>query len=133
MDTNKKHIQDLTDKIMEESSLESPPFNFTANVMSQLQKQTIRIAYKPLISKKVWALVAACILIVVVFTFNNSVSESSWLDMISFTGGFNYSLEGLIPNLEIPKTYVYSLVFLALFILIQIPYIKYINNKRLQF
>lgn len=132
MDINKKHIEDLTDKIMKESSLETPSFNFTANVMSQLQQQTIHIAYKPLISKRVWAVIAACVLIVVVFTFNNSVSESSWIGMLSVTDGFNYSLEALIPNLEIPKTYLYSLSFLALFIIIQIPYIKYMNNKRLQ-
>lgn len=133
MDINKKHIEDLTDKIMKESSLETPSFNFTANVMSQLQQQTIHIAYKPLISKRVWAVIAACVLIVVVFTFNNSVSESSWIGMLRVTDGFNYSLEALIPNLEIPKTYLYSLSFLALFIIIQIPYIKYMNNKRLQF
>ena len=133
MDTTEKHIEKLTDKIMNESSLETPSLNFTANIMSQLEKKTISIVYKPLISKKIWALVAACIAIAVIFTFNSEISRPEWLDVISIKERFSYSLDSLVPSLEVPKTYLYSIVFLAIFILIQIPYFKYMYNKRLQF
>ena len=133
MNTTEKQIEKLSEKIMQETSLESPSANFTANIMSQLQETTITITYKPLISKTVWALVAACIALAVIFNFNSELSRPEWLDVISIKERFSYSLDSLIPNIEIPKTYLYSMVFLAIFILIQIPYFKYINKKDLQF
>ncbi len=131
MNTTEKRIEKLSEKIMQETSLESPSANFTANIMSQLQEKTI--TYKPLISKKVWTLVAACIALAVIFNFNSELARPEWLDVISIKERFSYSLDSLIPNLEIPKTYLYSVVFLAIFILLQIPYFKYINKKDLQF
>ena len=131
MNTTEKQIEKLSEKIMQETSLESPSANFTANIMSQLQEKTI--TYKPLISKKVWVLVAACIALAVIFNFNSELSRPEWLDIVSIRERLSYSLDSLVPNLEMPKTYIYSMVFLAIFILIQIPYFKYINKKELQF
>ena len=128
MDTTEKHIETLTKKIMKEVPLESPSLNFTANVMSQLRPKTVSIPYKPLISKKVWFLVAACIAVLVFFSINNSVSDSKWIGMLLAKDQLNFSLNSFVPQIKVSKTFIYSSVFLAFFILAQIPYFKY-NNK----
>jgi len=133
MDTKEKHIERLTEKIMKEASLESPSLDFTANIMSQLNSKTASIVYKPLISKNVWILVAACIAILVVFSFNIEISESRLVDLSQVKEQLKFSLKSLVPQIKVSKTFLYSIVFLAFFILAQIPYFKYNYNKRFNY
>ena len=65
-DKTDKYLDDLTKKVIKIGSIESPSFNFTDTVMSQVEalgKNQLTV-YKPLISKKKWALILIIFLLI---------------------------------------------------------------------
>ena len=83
-----KYLDDLAKKIIKEGSIESPSFNFIESVMSQVLNlnKNHAIVYKPLISKSVWFLILAAIIMIVIYTVysGEQLGGVSWINQIDF-------------------------------------------------
>lgn len=119
-----KLLEKLTDTIMKDSLLETPSFDFTAKVMSQvLATKTSNVyVYKPLISKSVFILIFICFL--VLFTYiltNNETQTYSWVSYFNFNNLYN---NFSISLFNFSKVTIYSIVFSTLLLFIQISFLK---------
>ena len=122
-----KHLDNLSRKVIGKSAVESPSFDFTKNVMSQINALSTSsvTTYVPLISKKVWALIALVFAGIIGYvSFGTSEEKNSWLSDL------DYEFVNPLSNLEFSQTSVYAVLFLALMICIQIPLLKHYFNKR---
>jgi hypothetical protein len=75
-----KNLENLVEKMMKENSLETPSFDFTSKVMSDvfsLEKKK-SFSYKPVISKRGWLIIFAAIgSLITWIIFNVSENETS--------------------------------------------------------
>ena len=124
-----KHLDNLSRKVIGKSAVESPSFDFTKSVMSQINalSTTSVTTYVPLISKKVWALIILVFAGIIGYvSFGTSEEKNSWLSDL------DYEFVNPLSNLEFSQTSVYAVLFLALMICIQIPLLKHYFNKRFE-
>ncbi|MFD2916387.1 hypothetical protein [Psychroserpens luteus] len=122
-----KHLDNLSRKVIGKSVVESPSFDFTKSVMSQINALSTSsvTTYVPLISKKVWALIILVFAGIIGYvSFGTSEEKNSWLSDL------DYEFVNPLSNLEFSQTSVYAVLFLALMICIQIPLLKHYFNKR---
>jgi len=128
-----KHLEKLTNKIMEETSLESPSFDFTDNIMSQVQiiKTSDVTVYKPLISKSIWILIAlGFITLIGYLIFGTTSQESEALFTINFDVLFNNRFTETLSAMKFSDTLMYAVVSLGIMLFIQIPLLKnYFDNR----
>ena len=78
-----KHIEKFVDKMMKETTLDTPSVDFTAQVMSQVLKIKISqtTVYKPLISKWVWYGIFISMLgLIAYLSFNSSAVSGGLLE-----------------------------------------------------
>ena len=132
-----KHIEELdafAKKYIKEVEVETPSIDFTNTIMQSILKVENTTLYKatPLISKKAWFVVLGTLLALLFIPFKSSESTESILDKV----GYSY-----LPNLEMPSllgdvslsvstTTIYSFVFLAILVLVQVHFLKsHFTNK----
>jgi hypothetical protein len=130
-----KQIETLVDKMMKESTIEQPSFDFTNSVMSQVEalSKSKSLVYKPLISKKIWVLVSVGFIALVLFSIFGTLPESKgWFDTLGFNTNSIHKLFNAIPTFKLPKTTFYALIMLSVMIFIQIPVLKHYMNKRFE-
>ncbi|PIA82246.1 hypothetical protein BFR04_10790 [Gaetbulibacter sp. 4G1] len=117
-----KYLDDFTKKIIKKASLESPSIHFTSEIMSQvkaLNKSKV-IAYKPLISKQTWVLIALSFIgLCIYLIFGTETHQSSWLGSLDFSKFTN-----VLSGFTISKTLMYAIAFFGLMLCIQIPVLK---------
>ncbi|NNC50034.1 MAG: hypothetical protein HKO01_05805 [Flaviramulus sp.] len=129
-----KYLDNLSIKVITSSSIESPSFNFTDSVMSQVtslnQKQTT--VYKPLLSNTTWSLIFIGVVAIIIYVlFSGNQSEStSWLSTMNFEVLSNNRFSNLLSSFKISKTLMYAVVFLGIMICIQVPILKNHFDKR---
>lgn len=127
-----KNLEKLIDKIMKDVPIETPSFDFTSKVMSQvLATQTSAItAYKPLISKPVMIIVFGSILAVFsYFISNGNAGSAGWLDGIDYNRLFNVRL---VSGFKFSKITLYAVVLATVLLLVQISLLKNHFDKRLE-
>jgi hypothetical protein len=124
-----KNIEKLIDHLMKDTMLESPSFDFTSKVMSQvLEIKTSNVTtYKPLISKPVFIALFSGLTAVLTYLFfnGNASSNNAFLHL-------NYNLLHDFPveTFRFSKITVYSVVLTTLMLFIQIPLLKnYFDRK----
>ncbi|MEM5566992.1 hypothetical protein WNY78_17865 [Psychroserpens sp. AS72] len=138
-----KHLDSLSRRVIGESAVESPSFDFTKSVMSQINALNTSSAttYVPLISKWVWAIIALVFAAIVGFvSFGTTTTlitlssgeKSSWLDRLILERISAYEFVNPLSQLEFSQTTVYGVVLFALMLCIQIPLLKRYFNKRLE-
>jgi hypothetical protein len=128
-----KHIEKLVNKIMKETTLEKPSFDFTNRVMSQVETiaKPIGVVYKPLISKKIWVLVSVGFMALVLYSFFVTQPDSKgWFDALNFNIISINKIFNAIPSVTLSKTTFYALIMLSVMIFIQIPVLKHYMNRR---
>ncbi|MCF7560371.1 hypothetical protein L3X39_06930 [Sabulilitoribacter multivorans] len=131
-----KYLDDLSKKVIKGSDIESPSFNFTNLVMSQIEilnkKQTI--AYKPLISRTTWVLISIGVLAIIIYVlfFSNPTEGSSWLSQLDFSLLSDNKISNTIPDFKLSKTLMYAVVLFGLMICIQVPLLKNHFDKRFE-
>lgn len=129
-----KYLDNLSKKVITGSNIESPSFNFTNVVMSQIESLSKNQAtvYKPLISKTIWVFILIGVVAIISYVlFSGNQSESaSWLSEFNFSLLSNNSLINSISNFKISKTFMYAVVFLGIMICIQVPILKNHFDKR---
>jgi len=130
-----KTIEEIVSKVMNETTLDSPSLDFTANIMTQVKtlSQKKGIVYKPLISKWFWIAFFMGIALLFVFFFSSSNPEStSWFDAIDFSMISNNIVSDALSNFQVPKKVLYSVVLFGVMLFIQLPILKNYLDKRLE-
>ncbi|MEO8533290.1 MAG: hypothetical protein ABI441_06050 [Flavobacterium sp.] len=129
MKESDKNIENLIDKMMAESSLESPSIDFTSKIMVQVlaaEKSKIK-SYKPLISKQVWIIITGALIALIVYVL---MTGNNYELKISNT--YSAKISDLFSGLHVSKITLYTILIVPLMILIQIPLLKNYYNKRYQ-
>lgn len=130
-----KKIEELSDRLMKESSLEKLSFNFTDAVMKEVNQVSVSkiTEYKPLISKQIWVLIASALLVVLYIIVNNSnPSETNLFDVINFNALFEHQFITSFSSITVSKTVMYTIVLFGLMLCVQIPILKNYFDRRLE-
>lgn len=135
-DNTDKYFDDIAKKVIQQGSIESPSFNFTDIVMSQVLElhKSNATTYKPLISKKGWFLILAVLISVVFYTasFGRQSEDTSWMSQIDFGMFSNNGITNLL-SFNVSKTFTYAVVFLAIMVGVQVVFLKNHFNQRFQY
>lgn len=129
-----RHIDELIDKVMKHSTLETPDFNFASAVMAKVDtiKLSSHTTYEPLISKRGWFLIFCVFLLFVVYVIWFGKTESSgWVDAMDFDFLRVNKFSEIFNGIQLSKTTSSSILMFALMLLIQIPLLKYYFDKRI--
>lgn len=128
MKENDKEIENLIEKMMAESTLESPSIDFTSKIMSQvlaIEKSKIKV-YKPLISRSAWIFIGMSLIALTSYSIftNNEISNSA------ITQLYTDKASALFSGIHFSKNTMYALLIVFSMILIQIGVLKnYFDNK----
>ncbi len=125
-------LENLIKKAVKQSALESPSFDFTANLMLKVDiiKQSATTTYQPLISKQMWFLIfTGFVAFVAYILFITKPEASKWFSAIDILNANKIS--NLFSGIHLSRTVLYSVVFFAVMLLIQIPLLKNYFDKRL--
>ncbi|MGB5358391.1 hypothetical protein [Eudoraea sp.] len=135
MEDNKdKQLDDFIKKIVKSAGIETPSDGFTQNIMSKIVAQEEKITtieYKPLISKTSWFVLAAFAVFLFTFIiFGNIDLNISWLPGIDQLAPNKVGFLDFLSQIHLPSTLVYGLSGLALFIYVQIFFLKkHLENR----
>lgn len=134
MEKDDKRIEDLVNKLMEADALEQPSFDFTDKVMAQVEtlSDSSITTYKPLIPKSVFYAITAGFLVLVGYVlFNGSSSSESLTEKYNIAQDYQNLFQSI--SFDFSSTLMYSILFLAVMVSIQIPLLKHYVNNRLSF
>ncbi len=133
MEKNDKKLEEFVDNLMKHDLLEQPSSNFTESIMSKIEiiNQTKTIQYKPLIPKFVWWLIG--IVVASVFGYVFIANPETDYSLIERFGISKPEVNLNLPGLSFSKTLVYSIMFLAVMLCVQIPLLKNYMDKRLSY
>jgi hypothetical protein len=128
-----KNIQNLVDRIMAETALESPSVDFTGKVMSEvLSAEKIKTSvYNPVISKKGWFFIFATIITLFAFLLFNMKSDATGLN-------FNFSIPSfekilnLFPGFQVSPMTANVLLAATIMLFVQIFLLKNYLDKRFE-
>jgi hypothetical protein len=122
MDIDKQTEKQLR-KALKNAPLEQPSAAFVHKVMQKIEASEDVLAYKPLISLKGWLAIAAALSIFVLVSFLYK-NDTSFLDALNFEKWLAFS-----AKITISKNVGYSIVFIAVAVLLQIPVITSWHTK----
>lgn len=128
-----KHLDDLSRKVIGKSTTESLSFDFTNTVMSQIKALNTSKAttYVPLISKRVWSILAIVFIGVLGYlVLGSSNVNSGWLSQIGIDRFLNYEFSNSIVSLDLSQTVIYAILLFGIMLCIQIPLLKHYFNTR---
>jgi hypothetical protein len=129
--TENKELEKLVDRMMSDATLQSPSFDFTSKVMSQVlsAKTSDATVYKPLISKWVFMAVfgIVCALSIYVSVYGESTTER-WWSFIDYTKIFNIRL---LMGFSISKGAIYAIMVSMAMFCVQIAFLKNYFNKQI--
>ncbi|UFH35479.1 hypothetical protein [Flavobacterium acetivorans] len=136
MNTNEnKQIDDLARRVIEKATLESPSFDFTAQIMTQLTdlKQSETTVYKPLISKTAWFVIFIGFAILLGYTVTGTQSQTlNWFDFPDLNVLLNQKISTSMFQFTFSKIVLYALTLLALMVLVQVSFLKAYFDKRFE-
>jgi len=130
-----KLLDDLSRKVIGESTIESPSLDFTQTLMSQIKTLHANkvTTYEPLISMRSWVLIAFGMIAIFGYSvFGTSKSESSLLSDLGLERFSNYEFTNPLANMEFSQTLIYAVVLFAVMFCIQIPLLKRYFDQRLE-
>lgn len=127
-----KNLEKLIDNIMKNQTLESPSFDFTSKIMSQVDvsKTSSVTIYKPLISKSVLIGIIGSIIALVGYGILFGAQSNKRSVYFDFSFLYNSSF---LDTFHISKTATYSIVLASLFLLIQISFLKNYFDRKFEF
>ncbi|MEZ4793185.1 MAG: hypothetical protein R2783_06905 [Gelidibacter sp.] len=126
-----KHIENLVGKAMRQSALETTSFDFTANIMAQVDdvKQKVATTYQPLISKRIWSLIfIGFIAFIAYMVFISKPEASGWFKNVDLNAE---RVSKVLSGIQTPRIAAYGVGLLALMLLVQIPLLKNYFDKRI--
>ena len=136
-----KNIENFTKYIINEAAIETPSSDFLNKVMDSVKIESelsLSKKYQPLISKKVWVLIAVAFITLSVFLLTRSTGnydliskvDFSLLDKLPSINIFDtISSVNIFNNIHFPNTFTFSFVFFSMLVIIQLMVIKNYVNK----
>ena len=133
MDNTDKNNDIIARNLIKQGGLETPSKQFMETVMGEVNTLSVStsVTYKPLLSKKTGLIIALMTFGVIVFILTNGqyFEELSFMPELSFFN--NLSLKIDMPEFNIPKQALYSIVFFGLLFLIQFTFLKrHLENRQ---
>ena len=128
MKENDKEIENLIEKMMAENTLESPSFDFTSKIMSQVlaqEKSKIK-AYKPLISKTTWIFIGLCLVALTAY----SIYSNSDVSNFEIAKLYSDKASTLFSGIHLSKNILYALLIVPFMVLVQIGVLKNYFDKK---
>ncbi|HMB64370.1 MAG TPA: hypothetical protein VKN36_14925 [Eudoraea sp.] len=135
MEENKdKRLDDLIRRSVREMGLDTPPANFTENLLFKIEtipRASDAIVYTPLISRFGWGIIAAIVIALgVLIGYANPDARITWFEKINWSEISNVIFPEGIPSLSLSNTMVYSLLIFAVFAVVQSVLLKnYLGRK----
>lgn len=130
MKESDKNIENLIDKMMAESTLDSPSIDFTSKIMAQVlaaEKSKTKI-YKPLISKTTWILIGAGLTALIVYCLY-ATNNTSTLETPSLYLNLDKAAT-VFSGIHFSKNILYAVLIVPIMILIQIGVLKNYFDKK---
>ena len=121
MEEQFKNIDRGTEILVKEAGLHKPSANFLSDVMSAVNKTAIKQEYKPLISRTTWFIIGTLFATSFIALYFYSTPELSILQDLNLFEKISFKMP--VSEFQMPKTMVYGIGFLGLF-LFQIPFLK---------
>lgn len=125
-----KNIEKLIDHLMKDTTLESPSFNFTSKVMSQVTvtKTSDITTYQPLISTRTFLVIFIGLVTIIAYVLlNGNAASNNRLLNLNYNVLSNFNP---VENFQFSKITTYSVVLTTIMLCIQIPLLKnYYNSK----
>ncbi|NQX78704.1 hypothetical protein [Gilvibacter sp.] len=117
----------LTRKYMNEAGLDPAPEDTYMAIMDQITAlNTYSLAYKPLISRKGWALILGGFVLFLIGIFWLPI-ERFYLNNLPELTSFN--LSEYLSGIQMSSTTLYAIGFLGLF-LVQLPFLKRLLDSK---
>lgn len=135
-ESENKYLDELSKKIIKEAALESPSFNFTDAIMSQVgtlsAKSSVTI-YRPLISKNGWLVIAIVfITLLVIMVMSTEGYSLDVLNKLNFSIISNNKITEAVSSITVSRTFTYSIALFGLMLSVQIPWLKNHLDKRFE-
>lgn len=130
-----KKIDDLARKVIKKSSVESPSFDFTVQIMTQLTalKHSEATIYKPLISRFTWFVIFIGFVILAGYTAVGTQSQTlDWFDFSDLNVLMKQKFSAMIFQFSFSKIVLYALAFLSVMLLIQLSFLKAYFDKKIE-
>lgn len=130
MKESDKNLEQLIDKMMSEDQLQSPSFDFTSKIMSEvlvLEEKKLK-TYKPLISKSVWIFIGLALVGLVTYVSVNSGSEQN----LEIGKVYVDKISNVFSGIHLSKNILYALLIVPFMILIQVGVLKNYFDKKYQ-
>ncbi|NOR29274.1 MAG: hypothetical protein GQ540_12170 [Lutibacter sp.] len=137
-----KNIENFTKYIINEAAIESPSSDFLNKVMDSVKIESelsLSKKYQPLISKKVWVLIAVAFITLSIFLLTGSTEnydliskvDFSLLDKLPSINIFDtISSVNIFKNIHFSNTFTFSFIFFSILVFVQLFVIKnYINKE----
>ena len=127
MEKNNHQKEDfLVKKYLKEISDQKAPLNFTNSIMDliALEEQSVLANQKPLISKKIWVLVASFVGVCFYFVFEKGNSLLSFFPEADFSFLEKIKIPNLLPSVAISNSILLICGIFTLMIFVQIFYLK---------
>lgn len=127
-----KQLENLVEKAMRQSVLETPSFDFTTNLMLKVEnmKQSPTTIYQPLISKHMWFWIfTGFVAFVAYIIFITKPEASTWFSTIDILD--TEKVSNMFNGIQLSRTVIYATIFFAVMLLVQIPLLKNYFDKRL--
>ena len=130
-----KYLENLSDKVLKEISLESPSNDFTTSVMSKIEAiaRPTGVMYKPLISKTMWFLISVGLIGIVAYSVLYNPTENELLSAFDLSFLTDNKLTAAMSGMTFSKTLLYSTVLFALMFAVQVPLLRGYLDRRLNF
>lgn len=131
-----KHLGEFVDKMMLETVLESPSFDFTSKVMSQVATIPLKstTAYKPLISKTAWFVILGSIVFSTgYFSIAAHPQGSNLFNLIDFSVWNNNWFFTSLSEFRFSQVTVYAVLLSAVMLFIQITLLRNHFDRRFKF
>lgn len=128
MKESDKNIENLIEKMMSENTLESPSFDFTSKIMSQVleaEKSKIKV-YKPLISKITWVFIGTALVALVIYVSLFSGTDNN----LEIGKAYSDKAASFFTGIHFSKNILYALLIVPFMILVQIGVLKNYFDKR---
>ena len=132
-----KHIKEFdafAKKYLKEIKTESLSKDFTASLMNKIVLENSKsvINTKALISKKVWFVIFASVLAVVLIPFKASEKSLITMPKLDFSFLEKIQIPNLLENVSVSNTVMYAILFFGLMFMVQVIFLKNHFNKRFE-
>lgn len=130
MKESDKNIENLIDKMMSETTLDSPSIDFTSKIMAQIQvieKSKVKV-YKPLISKSTWFAIGLGLIALTVYALVFGETDNS----LEIGKAYTDKISTLFSGIHLSKNVLYAVLVVPFMVLIQVGVLKNYFDKKYQ-